>query len=552
MLSWHALHWRESKDMSTAPAETAPAGSALDPRLAGLPGTIADCLRRAREALERREPDAAAQLLTHLRGTERHPEYLRLLGIARHQQQRLGEAIKLLREGLELAPGNAPILINLGLALRDSGETDAALASLRRACEVAPELAAAWYNLGRLLARTSRPGEAHSAFERALQCDPSHEQARLHLADTLRTFGRIDEAIAGYRQVLGGNAAAEAWSKLSNIKTLRFSAEECAELEHLFARPGLSGEDRARAGFALLKALEDNGRYSEAFAVMTVANTLQRRRLQWDAGAWHAQTEDILRAFARAPARSPAMLGHEVIFVVSMPRAGSTLIEQVLASHPDVEGANELFDLGDLLQAESARRGRPFPEWIAEATPADWQRLGQEYLDRTARWRQSRPRFTDKALDNWRYIGAVMAMLPGARFVDCRRDPLETCLSCYRQLFARGQVFSYDLAELAAFWRRYDHSMRMWSSRYPAAIRSQSHERLIADPEQEVRALLDFCGLPFDPACLRSHDTERPVRTMSAAQVRQPLRADTARAWRYGELLLPLRLALQDAPGMAA
>jgi tetratricopeptide (TPR) repeat protein len=552
MLSWHALHWRESKSMSTAPADAASAGSVPGPRLAGLPETIADSLRRAREALERREPDAAAQLLTRMRGAERHPEYLRLLGIARHQQHRLGEAIKLLREGLELAPGNAPILINLGLALRDDGEIDAALASLRRACEVAPELAAAWYNLGRLLARTSRPGEAHSAFERALQCDPSHEQARLHLADTLRTFGRIDEAIAGYRQVLGGQATAEAWSKLSNIKTLRFSAEECADLEQLFARPGLSGEDRARAGFALLKALEDNGRYSEAFAVMVVANALQRRRLEWDARAWHAQTEDILRAFARAPSRSPAMLGHEVIFVVSMPRAGSTLVEQVLASHPEVEGGNELFDLGDVLQAESTRRGRPLPAWVAEATPADWQRLGQAYLDRTARWRQSRPRFTDKALDNWRYIGAVMAMLPGARFVDCRRDPLETCLSCYRQLFSRGQAFSYDIAELAAFWRRYDHSMRTWSSRYPAAIRSQSHERLIADPEQEVRALLDFCGLPFDPACLRPHDTERPVRTMSAAQVRQPLRADTARAWRYGELLLPLRLALQDAPGMAA
>src|SRR5690606_23024980 len=245
---------------------------------------------------------------------------------------------------LELAPGDAPILINLGLALRETGETDAALASLRRACEVAPGMAAAWYNLGRMLARGSRPGEAHQAFENALRCDPGHEQARLHLGDTLRTIGRIDDAVAGYRKVLSGHAAAEAWSRLANVKTLRFSAAECAELEALFYRAGVAVEDRVRAGFALLKALEDNGRYSEAFAVMIECNALQRRRLQWDADAWHAQTQDILQAFARPPAGSPAMQGDEVVFVISMPRAGSTLVEQVLASHPEVEGANELSD----------------------------------------------------------------------------------------------------------------------------------------------------------------------------------------------------------------
>lgn len=538
--------------MSTAAAGSEPAATALDQRLAGLPGAAADCLRAARDALERRDADGAAGWLARVQGAERHPEFLRLLGITRHQQGRHGEAVRLLRDGLELAPGDAPTLINLGLALRETGEHDAALASLRRACEVAPQLAAAWYNFGRMLARSSRPGEAHDAFERALRCDPAHEQARLHLADTLRTFGRIDEAVAGYRAVLGGSVAAEAWSRLSNIMTLRFDADECAELERLFARPGAPQEERIRTGFALLKALEDNGRYSESFAVMTMVNTLQRRRVRWDGDGWHAQTASILRAFERAPTASPATQGHEVIFVVSMPRSGSTLVEQILASHPEVEGASELSDLADVLQGESERRGRAFPGWVAEASAADWQRLGREYLDRTARWRQSRARFTDKALDNWRYVGAVMAMLPGARFVDCRRDPLETCLSCYRQLFARGQAFTYDLAELAAFWHHYDHAMRTWSSRYPAALRSQSHERLVADPESQIRALLDFCGLPFDPACLRSHDTERAVRTMSAAQVRQPLRADTARAWRYGELLLPLRLALQDAPSMAA
>ena len=534
---------------ATVDTHNAAAGAALDARLDGLPQDIAQALREARAALDRRDAAAAETALQRLRGdAARHPEYLRLLGVTRHLQRRFHDAVAALRQALDLAPGDAPILINLGIALREADEPDAALASLRRACEVAPDLAAAWHNLGRMLGKLHRPGEAHEAFEQALRCDPTHQQARLMHADTLRTFGRIDEAVAGYRRALQGETSIDAWARLANIKVVRFTADECEQLRQLYAQARLPAEHRVKAGFALLKALEDNGHYSEAFAVMASANALQRRRLEWDDDGWHAQTAHILQAFANAPATaSPDALGHEVIFVVSMPRSGSTLTEQILASHPDIEGAGELADLDDVLKDESRRRGIAFPHWVQQATPADWHRLGRDYLDRTSRWRRERPRFTDKALSNWRYIGAAMAMLPGARFVDCRRDPLETCLSCYRQLFARGQAFTYDIDELAAFWHHYDQAMRYWSTRHPAAIRSQQYERLVADPDTEIRALLQFCGLSFDPACLRAHDTQRPVRTMSAAQVRQPLRADTARAWRYGDLLAPLRRALAMA-----
>ena len=534
---------------ATVDTPNAQAGAPLDARLDGLSADIARALREARAALDRRDAGAAESALQRIRGgATQHPEYLRLLGITRHLQQRFHDAVAALRQALELAPGDAPILINLGIALREIDEPEAALASLRRACEVAPDLAAAWYNLGRMLGKLHRPGEAHEAFEQALRCDPAHQQARLLRADTLRTFGRIDEAVAGYRSALQGEASIDAWSKLANIKVVRFSKDECEQLRRLFAQAQLPAEQRVKVGFALLKALEDNGHYSEAFAVMASANALQRRRLDWDGDAWHAHVAHILQAFANAPpTASPDAFGHEVIFVVSLPRAGSTLVEQILASHPDVEGAGELSDLDDVLKQESRRRGVALPHWAPQATPADWHRLGQDYLDRTSRWRRERPRFTDKALSNWSYIGAAMAMLPGARFVDCRRDPLETCLSCYRQLFARAQAQTYDIGELARFWHHYDQAIRYWSTRHPAAIRSQQYEKLVADPDTEIRALLQFCGLPFDPACLRAHDTQRPVRTMSAAQVRQPLRADTARAWRYGDLLEPLRRALATA-----
>ncbi len=524
---------------------TAAAAVSLDIRLSGVPDGAAQKLRDARAAIDARDVAGAQRSLQEAQsGADGHPEYLRLLGILRQMQERPREAVDALRSALEKVPGDALILTNLGTALRDAGEIDAAIASLRRACELAPGLAAGWYNLGRTLADVRRNDEAHEAFERAVHCDPTHTRARIQLGSMLRSFGRIDEAAAAYRQALS-QGAIEAWAPLGHLKTMRLSAADTRELQDLFAQPGLEPARRSSIGFTLVKALEDQGHYAEAFAVLCMTNALKRRLVEWDASAASHQVERILEAFEKPAATAAASTsGNEVIFIVSMPRAGSTLTEQILASHPDVEGAGELPDLGDVLGDESKRRGQPFPEWTVDAKPGDWRRLGEEYLERSARWRRTRPRFTDKALSNWQLVGAAMAMLPGARFVDCRRDPVETCLSCYRQLFGKGQAFTYDLGELASFWRDYERAMRFWSTRYPAALRTQHHERLVAYPEAEIRALLAFCALPFDAACLRHYDTPRHVRTLSAAQVREPLRQDTARAWRYGDLLAPLRSAL--------
>jgi len=522
------------------------APAALDARFGGLSARAIRLLRDARDALEHRRIAEADQLLERAQPMSgEHPEFLRLVGVARQLQNRPQEAVAILRRALENAPGDALILTNLGTALRASGELDAAITALRRASDIAPDLAASWYNLGRALASARRTGEAHEVYERALRCDPKHVRARIAYADTLRSFGRTAEAAAEYRRALELPGSIEAWTRLSGMQTVRMTAEETATLERLFSRPGLPENDRVIVGFALARALEDQARYAEAFTVLSSANSIKRRQMQWDAQGFSSVVDAIMKAFAAPPpTASPASLGREVIFIVSMPRAGSTLVEHILASHPEVEGASELPDLGNVLEAESQRTGMDFPEWAARATPEDWRRLGEDYLARTAKWRREKPFFTDKGLSNWRVIGAAMAMLPGARFVNCRRDPIETCLSCFRQLFTRGQAFAYDLSELAAYWRDYDRMMRFWSARYPHRIRDQVHENLVADPESEVRALLAFCGLAYDPACLRFHETTRDVHTLSGSQVREPLRGDTSRAPLYKELLTPLRLAL--------
>jgi hypothetical protein len=236
--------------------------------------------------------------------------------------------------------------------------------------------------------------------------------------------------------------------------------------------------------------------------------------------------------------------GREVVFIVSLPRAGSTLVEQIVAAHPEVEGAGELPDLSIVIDEESRRRGAAFPAWVGEAGTADWRRLGERYLERTARWRTERPRFTDKSLLNVPYVGAAAAMLPGARFVHCRRDPVETALSCYRQWFAQGQAWSYAIDDIAACVHGHARLAERWQTLLPGAFRAIVHEELAAEPETTVRGLLDFLGLPFDARCLEFHRSTRNVRTASAAQVRQPLRRDTGRADRYGRLLDPMRRAL--------
>jgi hypothetical protein len=334
------------------------------------------------------------------------------------------------------------------------------------------------------------------------------------------------------------------------LKTVTLDAQDVRHLQRSFAPADATFESRVWAGFALAKALEDQADYAHSFDVLQQVHALQRSRYgKWDAAHEHARVEAIMRAF-EAPLSPPldASLGHEVILIACMPRSGSTLTEQILASHPQVEGANEIRDLPQLIDQETRRRNVAFPQWLSAATARDWQRLGGEYLARTRRWRERKPRFTDKNLLNWMLAGAALAMLPAARMVVCRRDPLETCLSCYRQWFGTEVGFTHDLDDMADYCIDYTRLTRFWLERFPDRVFDLEYEALLAEPEAVIRRLLDFCGLPFDRACLDFHRTERTVLSApSAAQVRQPLRRDTARADRYGDKLDRLRKHLRDA-----
>lgn len=516
-------------------------------RLQGLDNEAAQRVVATAQALGMGRADQAeAQLRPVLGSHSNHPEVLRLhAGILSLRGNHAG-ATAAMHRAIALRPGDPLYHNTLGSVLGATGDFDGAIAALRRACELQPNLAIAWYNLGVMLTRSVRHEEATEALRRAVALAPDNMEARALLGDMLRMQGDAVASAIEYRKVLSERPfSGMAWWGLADLRTDAFEPGDIERMQAVLRDDRVSDDDRIATSFALAKALDTENRYAESLDALNRANAIARLRGRWKAQAFSTMVDAINAAFVPPPApASDVTLGHEALFVVGMPRSGTTLVEQILASHSQVAGAGELPDLALVIAEESRRREQPFPLWVATMQSADWQRLGERYLARTARWRAQRPMFTDKLPGNWMHIGALRAMLPGAQIIVCRRDPLETCFSCYRQLLPQGNEWSRTPEDLASFWRDFDRSVNLWSTRYPGNVYQHSYEALLAEPEETVRKLLDFCGLPFEKACLHFHETAREVRSPSATQVREPLRADTAHAERYGDLLDPLRINL--------
>lgn len=517
------------------------------PRLMGLDNEAIQRVMATAQALELGRPDqAAAQLRPALANYPEHPEVLRLHAGILSLRGDHPRAIATMRRAVELRPIDPLYYNTLGTVLGSCGDFDGAIHALHRACELQPELAIAWYNLGLMLTRCVRNDEAAQAVRRAVALAPDNMDARALLGDLLRMQGDAENAAVEYRKVLAVRpGTGMAWWGLADLRMGKLKPEDVECMRNALHDSRSSDNDRVAIGFALAKALDEQGRYHESLDALKRANAIARLRQKWNAPAFSALVESINEAFTPPPApATPVGLGQEVLFITGMPRSGTTLVEQILASHSQVGGAGELPDLSLVLTEESRRRGQPFPRWVADAKPDDWRRLGERYLERTTHWRKRRAKFTDKLPGNWMYLGAIRAMLPGAHIVICRRDPLETCFSCYRQLLPDGGEFNRTPEDLAAFSHDFDRSANHWAGLHPSQVYQHDYETMIANPEPAIRKLLEACDLPFEEACLRFHATEREVRSPSATQVRRPLQANTARAQGYGDLLDPLRICL--------
>lgn len=517
-------------------------------RVAGLPPATAELLERAAIALDAQDLRAAeAALAGVLVLTPACAEALRMRGLVLHLCGDFSGAVALLQQAAELQPDDALIQMNLATSHYANGNRDAALAGLRRGCAIEPDFAPAWYNLGKMYMLLERPVGAITALHRALDIEPGHVPARMLLAQAQAGLGATLPASQNYREVLRLEPdQPSAWIGLADLDAAEFDAADVARLQRAMQRPGADSHARICFGFALTRALEDQGDFRGAFRALRKANALMHRQLGWNALKATARTENMRRLFARPlPWAKDATLGEDVIFVVGMPQAGSLLTGQLLATHASVAIADESNELERLIDAESTRRQQPLRRWMATVTPAEWQRLGQDYLVRIEPLRRGKARFVDRTAGNWRRVGAIMAMLPGARVVNSRRGALETCFACYRQLFVSGHEFSYDLDHVASYWSDYDGLSRHWRRTFPTRFLDFDYEAWQTDPEPQVRRLLDFCGLEFEPACVDFHHTQRVERAASSIAAGELMRRDSLRCAAYGDQLDRLRVLLR-------
>jgi tetratricopeptide (TPR) repeat protein len=488
--------------------------------------------------------DVAERLLKpHLKEDPFDVRAIRMLAELAARIGRLKDSETLLRRALEIAPNFTPARANLAMVLGRLGRPAEALGLLDEIFAAEPDAVGHLNLKAATLGRLGNFDEALAFYEAVLEHAPRQPRIWLSYGHVLKTVGRAAEGIAAYRKAIALNPGlGEAWWSLANLKTAKFDDQDIAAMEQALGHSGIRPDDCFHIEFALGKALHDARRFDEAFDHYSRGNALRREFHPFRPGL---VKELVDRSIALLPAEllsTPG--GHEApdpIFIVGMPRAGSTLIEQILSSHSLVEGTSELPDMPAL-----ARSHERYPQWVVEMTPPERSAMGVEYLRRTAVQRRSeRPFFIDKLPNNWMFVPFIHLVLPNAKIIDARRHPLGCCLSNFRQHFARGQDFTYDLEDLGRYYSDYVRLMAHVDAALPGRVHRVIYERMVENTEAEVRALLDHCGLDFEPACLEFYNTERAVRTPSSEQVRTPIYRDATDEWQnYAPHLEPLRAAL--------
>jgi len=497
-------------------------------------------LKPAAHALFEGRLDAADDLLrSHLTSHLGDMAAMKMLAEVRARQGRHGDAEALLAHCLEVDPANDAARFAYAEALFHQQKAAETVVQMERLVARKPNLPAYRNMLAGALALLGEDDRSTTLYEGLLVDYPNQPRLWLNYGHGLRAIGRRDEAMAAYRRCIAlAPAMGDSYWSVANLKTASFTEEEEAAMQVQAQRPDLPAEDRLHFHYALGKALEDRKEYVAAFEHYASGAALRRGEIVYSADETHAQVERSTRLFTGDFFSAQDGVGCESnapIFIVGLPRSGSTLIEQILASHSQVEGTMELPHIG--LTAQSLTKGAAFAD------------LGLGYIKDTAIYRKlARPFFIDKMPNNFVHLGLIQLTLPKAKIIDARRHPMGSCFSAFKQHFAQGQSFSYDLTDLGRYYRDYVELMRHFDQVLPGRVHRVIYEDMVEDTEGEVRRLLDYCGLPFEEACLRFYENNRAVRTVSSEQVRRPIFRDGLDQWRNFEPWLgPLKTALGPA-----
>jgi len=516
------------------------------PELDDASQALTDNRLESAEAILRRRLQQAPQDVVALR---------MLANLATRREDHL-EAERLLHECLALAPGYAAARYDLACVLYEQQRIPEVLPLLERLLALEPDNFDCLSLKARSVRLIGRIEEALASMEKAVAAHPREDQAWLLYGHLLRELGQPGRAVEMFRRALAVRpSCGHAYSSLANLKTFRFEAADLEAMRAQLAPGAAQGADRIEIEFALGKALEDADEFAPSFEHYQRGNALYRATVFYNPDAITAETEMHKALFTTDFFAARAGWGsarQDPIFIVGIPRSGSTLLEQILASHSQVEGTHELVDMGRLaFELWSGKNGAarpPYPQPVAELSREEIEALAGRYLSRTQVYRaEAKAHFVDKMLGNFSHIGLIHLMFPLAAIIDVRRHPLGCGFSCYKQLFGRGQKFTYDLRELGRYYRDYVGLMEHFDAVLPGRVRRLYYERLVADPRSELQKLFDYCGLPFEEQCLRFYENPRVVRTISSEQVRQPLYTESIEQWRhYEQWLGPLREALGD------
>jgi tetratricopeptide (TPR) repeat protein len=497
---------------------------------------------------ENRLEDAEPLLRGHLRNAPTDVAAIRMMAELAARVGRLKDSEALLRRALELTPDFGAARANLATILYKQNRFPEALEQLNAVLAEEGDNPVQQNLKAATLGRIGGYDEAIALYQELTARFPDHAKLWMSYGHMLKTVGKQDESVAAYRRALAVEPTlGEVYWSLANLKTVSFSGDDVAAMEAALASDSLGNEDAFHLHFALGKAMEERVDHDAAFAHYAQANALRSAELNYDPQSVSNQVDKVIALCTPAFFQARIGQGHDApdpIFIIGMPRAGSTLIEQILASHSMVEGTMELPDIPAMALREG--RGADWIHALGGFSADDAARLGAEFIERTRIQRKTdKPFFIDKLPNNWNYLAFIRLILPNAKIIDARRHPLDCCFSNYRQHFAKGQAFSYDLAHMGQYYADYVKVMAHFDAVQPGYVYRVIHEQLLENPEDEIRRLLAFLDLPFEEACLHFHQNTRAVRTASSEQVRRPINRDGVDQWKpYAAHLEPLKRAL--------
>jgi predicted Zn-dependent protease len=547
--SWQALEVLYRMTGQTADADSAAANIA---RLAALPVEI----RTAASMYCDGEIDPAEQLVRQFLLTHGdHIEGMRLLAEIGVKRDVLDDAEFLLEGVLGLAPDYHAARYEYAVVLLKRHKHLQALEQVEKLLETDPANPIYRTTRATICAGFGNVERALPLYRDLLAEQPKSVELHLSIAHVLKALGRPQEAIESYRTATGVRLSyGEAYWSLANMKTYRFTDEELSRMRAEEAAPTVRLTDRYHLCFALGKALEDREQYAEAFAYYARGNAVKKSECRYRPAFTELNTRlqaEVFTAEFLAARRGFGCDSTAPIFIVGLPRSGSTLIDQILASHTQVEGTMELAEVPrqvQQLQSREPENGNPrYPGILAQLKSEDFRRMGEEYLADSRAYRTGKARFVDKMPNNFRHLGLIHLMLPNAKVIDARRDAVACCFSNFKQLFASGQQFTYSFEDIARYYRSYVELMAHWNRVLPGAVLRIQHEDVVDDLDANVRRILEFCGLDFEPACIEFHKTQRRIHTASSEQVRQPIYREGLDQWRHFEPWLgPLKEALGD------